>query len=178
MPVDPVGGPFALTDHFGNRVTDLTFNGKPALLYFGFTHCRVICPRALTRLSVALDSANLSDDDLQPLFITIDPDRDSPEVMRAFLDAHYPRFLGLTGDREQIDAMRAAYKVFARRIDDAHDPTGYAISHTAFSYLLDANGRYVTHSADTVDDGTLAQRLAEHCRRDAGGAGLSRPSTF
>lgn len=153
----PVGGAFRLVDHHGQTVTEQSFLGRPALLYFGFTRCRLVCPRALTRLSLAL--AAIAPDALQPLFVSVDPERDTPAVMKAYLDANFPRFLGLTGARADIDAMKTAYKVFARRIADAADPDGYAVSHTAFSYLLGADGGYVTHFADTTDDARIAATL-------------------
>lgn len=158
---DPVGGAFSLIDHYGRSVTNEDFLGRPALLYFGFTHCRVVCPRALTRLSTAMDLAGVAAETLQPLFITVDPERDRPEVMRAYIEANFPRFLGLTGDRAQIDAMKSAYKVFARKVDDALDPEGYALSHTAFSYLIGADGRYLVHFTDSASE----QKIADGLRR-------------
>lgn len=155
----PVGGPFRLIDHFGRPVTNETFLGRPALLYFGFTHCRVVCPRSLARLSAALDLAGARPDALQPLFITVDPERDTPDVLRAYLEANHPRFLGLTGDRERIDAMKTAYRVFARRIEDPHDTQNYAVAHTAFSYLIDAHGTYVAHFTDVADEHRIAAAL-------------------
>ena len=163
----PVGGSFSLTDHHGRAVTDRTFIGRPALLYFGFTHCRVVCPRALTRLTIALDRANAAPDDLQPLFISIDPERDTPAVMKTYLDAHYPRFLGLTGPKTDIDAIRGAYKIFAQRRDDPDDPDGYAIAHTAFSYLIDADGHYAAHFSDTIDEQQIAATLRDMIDRAA-----------
>lgn len=161
----PVGGPFSLTDHFGRAVTNETLLGRPALLYFGFTHCRVVCPRALARLSAALALAGAAPDDLQPLFVSVDPARDTPEVLRAYLAANHPRFLGLTGDGARIEAMKTAYKVFARRIEDELDPRGYAVAHTAFSYLIGADGGYLAHFTDIAD----AQRIADALRSAIGG---------
>ena len=165
-PPAPVGGPFSLTDHFGRPVTNETFVGRPALLYFGFTHCRLVCPRSLARLSGALELAGAAPDDLQPLFISVDPSRDTPEVLRAYLEANHPRFLGLTGDGARIDAMKTAYKVFTRTIEDALDPQGYAVAHTAFSYLIGADGGYVAHFTDVADE----QRIADALRSAIGAA--------
>ena len=156
-----VGGPFALIDHFGRPASSERFLGRPALLYFGFTRCKVICPRALTRLSGALALADGAGERVQPLFISVDPERDTPAVMKTYLEAQYPRFLGLTGAREQIESVRSAYKVFARKIDDATEPDGYAISHTAFSYLIGADGEYIAHFADTLDERGVADRMRD-----------------
>src|SRR5882762_1597942 len=94
----PVGGSFQLVDHHGRAVTEASYHGRFALLFFGFTHCCVVCPRALTKLSGVLDALGPLADRVQPLYITVDPERDTPDVMRAFLQA-YPRFTGLTGSR-------------------------------------------------------------------------------
>lgn len=155
------GGAFSLIDHDGRAVTERSFLGRPALLYFGFTHCRIVCPRALARLSAALELAGAEPSDLQPLFVTVDPDRDTPPVLRAWLQASFPRFLGLTGPHEEVAAVRAAYKVFASRKADPDDPDGYAIAHTAFSYLLDADGRYAAHFTETTDEGLIAATIRD-----------------
>src|SRR5690242_10425521 len=95
-------GTFDLIDHFGRQATNRSFHGKHLLVYFGFTHCRVVCPRALTKLSAALDALGSLATKIQPLYVTVDPERDTPERMREFLQ-NYPAFLGLTGSRGQID---------------------------------------------------------------------------
>ena len=155
----PIGGAFSLTDHHGRAVTDRTFAGRPALLYFGFTHCRLVCPRALTRLTAALELAEAGPGDIQLLFVSIDPERDTPVVLKAWLETRYPRFLGLTGPRAAIDTIRAAYKIFASKKADPDDPDGYAMAHTAFSYLLDADGHYAAHFTDTADERQIAAAL-------------------
>ena len=152
----PIGGAFSLTDHDGRAVTERSFLGQPALLYFGFTHCRIVCPRALARLSAALELAGAGPGDLRPLFVSVDPERDTPAVLKAWLEANFPRFLGLTGPQAAVDAIRSACKVFASR---KADPDGYAIAHTAFSYLLDADGRYATHFTDSTDEQRIAATI-------------------
>lgn len=154
-----IGGGFSLTDHHGRGVTDASFHGKYALLFFGFTHCKVVCPRALGRISAAMDLLGDLADDVQPLYITVDPERDTTTVMRAFLEADYPRFLGLTGDKEQIAAVKTAYKVFAERVDDPEAPDGYNVPHTAFTFLLDRQGNYCAHFVDAGDAQELADKL-------------------
>lgn len=161
----PIGGHFSLTDHHDRPVTDATFHGRYALLFFGFTHCRVVCPRALGRLSQALDLIGDLAGEIQPLYVTVDPERDTPAVMRAFLEQAYPHFLGLTGDRAQIDRMKAAFKVFAERKDDPEEPDGYVVPHTAFSFLLDRSGAYKAHFIDAGDAEELAARLRQHVAR-------------
>jgi protein SCO1/2 len=161
----PAAIAFDLVDHHGTPVDTGSYRGDWLLVQFGFTSCRVVCPRALTKLTAALDGL---DGDLlprvRPLYITVDPDRDSPEVMRAFLTASYPRFTGLTGSSEQIEAAKRAFRVFARRRADPEDPDGYAVPHTAITYLVDPDGRLTRHWADTVDAGTIAVDLASALR--------------
>jgi protein SCO1/2 len=160
----PVGGSFTLVDHHRNRVTEASYRGRYALLFFGFTHCREVCPRALTRLSAALDSLGPLATNVRALYVTVDPERDSPEVLRAFL-ADYPRFTGLTGSAAQVDAAKRAFRVFARRADDPADPEGYTMPHTAFSYLLDRNGRYAEHFTDALEAPDIAARIRTHLTR-------------
>jgi len=152
---------FALTDHHGRDVTDADYRGRFLLVYFGFTHCRVVCPRSLARLSEALSLLDKLADRIQPLYVTVDPARDTPAVMKAYLESQYPRFTGLTGTREQVEAAKSTFRVFAQRATDPDDPSGYAMPHSALSYLVDPDGRYVAHFSDTIDRDQLARRLRE-----------------
>ena len=129
------------------------------LAYFGFTHCRVVCPRALSKLSGVLDQLGPRADNIAALYITTDPDRDTPEVMRDYLSDEYPRFTGLTGSTSAIDAAKATFRVFATRKDDPEDPDGYAVPHSAIAYFMAPNGDYVAHFADTVDAETITKRI-------------------
>lgn len=156
---------FVLTDHHGQEVSERSYPGRFLLVYFGFTHCQVVCPRSLGQLTAVLDSLpERIAARLQPLYVTVDPARDRPEVMRRYLEAQYPRFTGLTGTPEQTESVKEAFKVFARRKPDPSDPDGYAVPHTAISYLIDPEGRYATHwvPTKTVDEirADLMHRLA------------------
>lgn len=141
---------FDLVDHDGRPVSQDTYRGRWLLVYFGFTHCRVVCPRSLTRLSSVLSAlpADLAQK-IQPLYITVDPTRDTPGVMRDYLRESYPRFTGLTGTEQQIVAAKDAFKVFSRPKPDPNDPSGYDMPHTAITYLIDPAGAYATHWAET-----------------------------
>lgn len=159
-----VGAPsrprFALTDHFGKEVTEKDFYGWFQLVYFGFTSCRVVCPRALTKLSGVLET--LGDEDagrIKPLYITVDPARDTPEAMKAFLETGYPRFLGLTGPERAIEDVKKSFRVFAQRKSDPADPAGYQIAHTAIAYLLDPDGNYLDHFPDAAEGGRIIERI-------------------
>jgi protein SCO1/2 len=157
----PTNPSFALTDHHGNAVTDADYRGRYLLIYFGFTHCRVVCPRSLTRLSAALDMLGDLAEHIQPLYITVDPARDTPAVMKAYLKERHPRFTGLTGNAEQTDTAKRMFRVFAERSADPEDPSGYAVPHSALTYLVSPTGKYVVHFADTVDRDELARRLKQ-----------------
>ena len=161
MPESPVIGRFELVDHHAEQVSERDYRGKWVLVFFGFTHCRMVCPRALHKLSDALEQIGDLADRIQPLYITVDPDRDTPAVMRAFLEMDYPRFVGLTGSSEQIEEAKASFRVFARRGADPDDPDGYVVPHSAMTYLLDRQGEYVEHFTDTAEAGEIARHLRQ-----------------
>jgi protein SCO1 len=152
-------GTFSLTDHNGHAVTEVSYSGSFMLVYFGFTHCRKVCPRSLGCITAALDTLGDASRFIVPLYITVDPERDTPERMKAFVEENFPRFTGLTGSREAIDCAKASFRVFARKGLDPEDPEGYAVPHTAFAYLLGPDGKYLTHFMDTANDKQMADRL-------------------
>ncbi|WP_214404874.1 SCO family protein [Pseudonocardia lacus] len=148
MTAPPIRAAFDLVDHHGRAVTERTYRGSWLLVQFGFTSCRVVCPRALAKLSAALDAFDPPDGLVVPLYVTVDPERDTPGVLRAYLAAGHPRFTGLTGPPERIEAAKEAFLVFARRRPDPDDPDGYAVPHTAITYLVDPDGRPAHHWPD------------------------------
>ena len=151
---------FALHDHNGERTTETSFPGRHSLVFFGFTNCRTVCPRALDRLQRTL---NLLGDDavaFQPLYITVDPDRDDEERLRSFLRDR-PGILGLTGTAAELEATRRAFHAFAKRKDDAEDPDGYAVPHTALTYVLDDTGHLIAHLGDALTGEEVADALRE-----------------
>lgn len=157
----PIDGTFSLVDHFGIPVTERDYRGRWMLVFFGFTHCKGVCPRALSRISDVLRELGPLAEALCPLYITVDPERDTPQAMRAFLESGYPLFTGLTGTEEQVDAAKTAFRVFARRKADPADPDGYDVPHTAMTYLLDAEGVYRRHYPDAQDTATTVTDLRE-----------------
>jgi protein SCO1/2 len=154
---------FHLTDHNGRDVDAESFRGSFMLVFFGFTHCRIVCPRALARLSAALDALGETSVRVAALYITVDPDRDNAQVMRNYLRA-YPSILGLTGSRAQIDDAKRNFRVFARRSPLSPDDGGYDVPHTAITYLLDPEGRLVAHFNDAIELSDLIQRLGSHLK--------------
>ena len=154
-----VAATFDLIDHDGRPVTERSYRGKQVLVFFGFTHCKMVCPRALGRLSAVLDRMGPRADSFAALYITVDPERDTPAVMKAFLTEHFPRFTGLTGEPQQIADAKSSFRVFARKAADPDDSDGYQMPHSAFTYVLDAEGNYLTHVTDAVGEDELADLL-------------------
>jgi protein SCO1/2 len=156
-----LGGTFNLTDHHGRTVSSESFRGRFMLIFFGFTHCRVVCPRALTKISAALDGIGEVSASISALYITVDPERDTPEVMREFL-LSYPRIVGLTGSRAQIDEVKSNFRVFARRVADPFNVDEYNVPHTAIAYLLDIDGKFLADFNDSIPLDEMVERLRGH----------------
>ncbi|MCW5692900.1 MAG: SCO family protein [Pseudolabrys sp.] len=137
-----VGGPFKLVDQNNKPITDQDFKGKPWLVFFGYTHCPDVCPTTLFEVSEMFRAMGKDADRTGALFITVDPERDTPAVMKDYLSSFDPRLMAATGDRAAIDAAEKAYRVYAKKV-----PTGkgddYSMDHTAMVYLMDKQGRFV-----------------------------------
>jgi protein SCO1/2 len=136
-----IGGPFKLIDQDGKPITEQTLKGKPHLVFFGFTHCPDICPTTLFEVSEIMRALGPDADRAGALFITVDPERDTPAVMKDYLSSFDPHLRAATGDRPAIDAVEKAYRVYAKKV-----PTGngdYSMDHTALVYLMDKQGRFV-----------------------------------
>ena len=135
----PVGGPFTLTDHKGHPFTDQDLRGKYALIYFGFTSCAAICPAELQKMNVALTRSGALADQIQPVFITVDPARDTQSVLANYVAQFHPALIGLTGTEEQIQAVLKAYKIYARKVEDPAF-SDYTMDHSSYIYFLDPAG--------------------------------------
>lgn len=138
-----IGGPFTLTDHNGKAFTEKDLEGSPTLVFFGFTHCPDVCPTALFDVSEVLRAAGSDGDRVRVLFVSIDPERDTPAMMKDYVSSFDDRIIGLTGTPEQIDVIAKAYKVYARKVPTGDAPDDYTMDHTAIVYLLDKQGRFV-----------------------------------
>ncbi len=162
MKAPPIRATYSLTDYDGNPVTEGTYRGRWQLVQFGFTACKVVCPRALAKLTDALDAVEdaVGPPPLVPLYITVDPDRDTPAVMKHFLEASYPRFTGLTGSSQQIDDAKDAFKIFTRRRDAPDGSDGYDVQHTAITYLIGPDGLPAHYWPDIAGAETITQDLA------------------
>lgn len=136
-----VGGPFTLVDQNGKTVTDKDFRGHPFLVFFGFTHCPDICPTTMFEVSEVFNRLGKDADNISALFITVDPERDTPEKLKLYLSSFHPRVMGLSGTPEQIEAVKKAYYVYAKRVP--LDGGGYTMDHTSIVYLMDKDGKFI-----------------------------------
>ena len=136
-----VGGPFKLVDQNAKPITDEDMKGHPFLVFFGFTHCPDVCPTTLFEVSEILRAAGPGAKDARALFITVDPERDTPQVLKDYLGSFDPRVIGVTGDSEAIAAVIKSYRVYAKKVPT--DGGGYTMDHTAIVYLMGKDGRFV-----------------------------------
>jgi protein SCO1 len=136
-----VGGPFALVSHEGRTVTERDVLGAPYLVFFGFTHCPDVCPTKLFEISEVLRATGERGRGLKALFITVDPERDTPEILKSYLGSFDERIVGLTGERAAVEAAIRAYRGFSRKVPVKDGD--YTMEHTALVYLMDRNGRFV-----------------------------------
>jgi cytochrome oxidase Cu insertion factor (SCO1/SenC/PrrC family) len=139
-----VGGPFALTDHTGRAVTDRDFHGRFVLLYFGYTYCPDVCPTSLSDMSEAIELLGPDGDRVQPLFITVDPERDTLEMLADYVGLFHPRLLALRGTPKQTEEVARAFHAFYTPYVD-HAIGGYQLDHTAHVYLVGPDGNYLTY---------------------------------
>lgn len=136
-----VGGPFELTAMDGRRVTQQSLLGAPHLIFFGFTHCPDVCPTKLMELSEVLRAAGDRAKNVRALFVTVDPERDTPPVLASYLSSFDNRIVGLTGTQAEIDAMVRSFRAYARRVPTSAGD--YTMDHTAIVYLMDRSGQFV-----------------------------------
>jgi protein SCO1/2 len=157
-----IGGPFALIDQTGAPFTDQDLRGRPFIVFFGFTYCPDVCPLALTKVALALEELGPDAERFQSVFITIDPERDTPQLMARYVENNgFPNnLIGLTGTLEQIDAVADAYRVHYKKIESGENAASYLMEHSSVLYLMDAEGRFVdvfTH-ASTPEEIALSLR--------------------
>ena len=156
---ESIGGPFTLIDQDGTRRTDADFRGKLMLVYFGFTFCPDICPTDLLQMALAVDQLGKTGETVQLIFITVDPERDTPEHLKPYMSLFHPRFIGLTGDRAAVQSAARAYRVYYQKVEMI-DSSGYTVDHSAFIYLMGRNGEYLGF----FPPGTSAEQIASDIR--------------
>jgi protein SCO1/2 len=162
-----IGGPFTLTAPDGTTVTDQTYRGKWLLVYFGYTFCPNTCPMTLNEIATVLEKLGADAAKLKPLFITVDPQRDTREVLEQYTQSFDPRIVGLTGNPQQIDAVTQEYGAYSARHKTGPGPEDYVIDHSTYLYVMDPGGKFVR----AFDADTPGNRIADALREF-----LSQPS--
>lgn len=154
-----IASAFSLVDHNGKAVTNEDFAGKWQLVFFGFTYCPDVCPTTLNDVTLVLEELGDDADQVQPLFITVDPERDTPEVMADYVANFDPRIVGLTGSPEQIKAAAKAFRVYYAKVEQDDLPGGYTMDHSAFLYLMSPDGAYATHFGPRDEPTAIASEI-------------------
>ncbi|UQD72619.1 SCO family protein [Bradyrhizobium japonicum] len=137
-----IGGPFQLTDQHGKAVTDKNLKGKPTLIFFGYTHCPDVCPTSLFEISEVLREMGKDADKVNAVFISVDPERDTPATMKDYLSSFDPHLEGLSGDPAETAKVITSYRVYAKKVPTKDGD--YTMDHTALIYLMDRDGRFVS----------------------------------
>ncbi len=155
-----IGGPFTLTNHKGETVTDASFRGRYMLVFFGYGYCPDICPTELANMAAAMDYLGPAADTVQPVFISVDPARDTPEYLAQYVAHFHPKLVGLTGTASEIQKIAKAYRVFYAKMP-SEDPDGYLINHSSFVYLMDPDGTHLALFRHQTDPKEMADAIAE-----------------
>jgi protein SCO1/2 len=151
-----IGGSFTLTNHNGSVVNDTTFHNKLALVFFGFTSCPEICPTTAATMTRVMSLLGDKGDQITPIFITVDAERDTPDAMRSFLTSFDKRFVGLTGTESQLKHVASVFKAYYAK--STNDASG-GFDHSAFIYLMDRQGKYIRHFSNTTPDAEIADAI-------------------
>ncbi len=157
-----LSGPFSLIDNMGKPIKDTEFRGKFMLVFFGYTFCPDVCPTDLQIMARAIDELGEAGDRVQPIFITVDPARDTPKVVAEYARHFHPRLIGLTGTRQQAAAAARNYGVISMKIVNENNPENYSMNHTALTYLLGPDGRFVAAFEHGTDFETLTAGILQH----------------
>ena len=157
-----VGGPFSLVDHTGRRVTEADFAGQSKLMYFGYTYCPDMCPLGLATIAAAYDQLDPAEQaQLVPIFVTVDPERDTVDAIADYVDLFHPAMVGLTGTVDETDAAARAYRVYYRKAE-SESATDYLVDHSTFTYLMDGDNHYVTHFGHDASPADLVEGIRRH----------------
>jgi cytochrome oxidase Cu insertion factor (SCO1/SenC/PrrC family) len=156
-----IGGAFTLTDSTGKRVTEQSFRGKYMLLFFGYTSCPDVCPAGLQLMAGALEKLGSKAERITPVFISVDPERDTPDKLAGYVKNFDPRLVGLTGTPEEIAAVAKAYKVYYAKAPNKEHPDDYTMDHTSIVYVMDPNGEFVTHFTPATSVDEMAAKLGK-----------------
>ena len=156
-----VGGPFSLTDHTGKRVTEKDFLGRHMLIFFGYTYCPDVCPGELQVVAAALDALGDKGKQIQPVFITIDPERDTVQQLADYVPHFHKRLIGLTGTADEIAKAAKAYRVYFAKVEDKN-ASEYLMDHSSILYLMGPKGEFLGHFGYGTQPQELADKLAQY----------------
>ena len=157
-----IGGAFTLTDHTGKTVRDTDFRGQLLLVYFGFTQCPDMCPATLLMLTKAMQVLGDKANQVTPLFISIDPERDTPEVLKNFLSNFDKRIVGLTGTAAQVKQAQDAYKVYAAKKEIAEKKGDYSVDHSSYLYVMGKDGKFLAVLPSTASEQEVAHAVSRY----------------
>ena len=156
-----IGGSFELIDHTGKAVTEESFDDRYLLVYFGYAYCPDVCPTELLVMGQAVDELGELGEEVQPLFVTVDPARDTVEYLADYVPSFHPRLVGLTGSDEQIHAAARAYRVYYR-LNEPDEDGNYLVDHTSYIYFMDPDGDYLTHFVFGQGPEKMAEIIRKH----------------
>jgi protein SCO1/2 len=160
-----IGGPFTLVGPEGRTMTDADFRGRPMLVAFGYTNCPDVCPLILNAMGEAFDALGADAQLARGVFVSVDPQRDTPERLKDYVEAISPNIVGLTGTREQIDAVVRAYRAMYRIAPDAATNPHYTVDHSTLLYLMDGQGRFVAHFSHQTQPAAIAEAIRRSLRQ-------------
>jgi protein SCO1/2 len=155
-----IGGPFTLTAADGKKVTDQDFRGKFMLVFFGYTHCPDVCPTELQNMVEVLKKLGPNASEVALIFISVDPARDTPEVLSTYIQNFDPRIVALTGSPEEVASAAKAYRVYFKKTDGG--PAEYTVDHSAFVYLMDREGNFLSHFMFNASAETVASAIKKY----------------
>jgi protein SCO1/2 len=161
-PPSAIGGPFQLTAANGETVTDRSYAGRYMLVYFGYSSCRDVCPATLGAVGDAMDALGAKAARVQPLFITVDPHRDTPAVLARYVANFSPRLIGLTGTPRQLRDVQREYRVTSIAHTDDAGATDYTVDHSSVLYLIGPDGRYLAPISADATGAAMAAAIAKH----------------
>ena len=169
-----IGGNFELTNHLGQKVTNESFNGYYRLVFFGFTNCPDFCPNTLNNIGMIIDEID-KNDLLVPIFITVDPERDTVLKLKNYLSNFNSKIIGLSGTNLQINDVKEKYKIFSKKVmdvkkengesdnhHDSHDHGGYSLDHTTIIYLMNKKGVYITHFSPDTKNSDIVKKINQY----------------
>lgn len=157
-----LGGPFTLTDQFGKQRSDKDYRGKYMLVYFGYSYCPDVCPLGLQNIGAALDDLGTDIDQVAPLFITIDPERDTVESLNTYAQNWHSSFVMLTGSEKELEPVKKAYKVYAVKAKPDGTMADYLMDHSALVYLINKDGKFIDFFPHTTEPKKMASIIRKH----------------